>query len=180
MLNEWLPKLTYHLVELANLPFELETHEQYLASIGWQVTREDWYPETFFEVQFEEVGRRLLALDDEPEMEIGVGLYALTCFPDTDESCVATGKEFDQVYKQVLGVVTPFIPGTPIQGTYREGTDRLTYHFAYWQFPETFLTLVQHHEGDIQSGNSATLDFRLLPRRGSDQLQFPLRTNMLF
>jgi len=71
-LNHWIAEQFPHVVGLAMLPFERTMHEEFCIKVGWPVCREDWYPETCFEVRFEEIGRRLVAVYD--DSEFGVGL----------------------------------------------------------------------------------------------------------
>ena len=62
ILNRWLAKQFPHVAGLAKLPFERTVHEKFCTEVGWNVCREDWYPETCFEVRFKEIGRRLVAV----------------------------------------------------------------------------------------------------------------------
>jgi hypothetical protein len=175
-INQWLVDQLPHVIEMAKLPFDQVTHEAFCRRVGWELFREDWYSdqECFFEVRFDGFKRRLVAVYGEPESGIGIGLYALgwkAC-----ERVFTTQAEFDEAFRSTLAVIEPLIESAAIRGAY--AGDELNY--AYWSFPATFLTLVQHHEGDLQSGSNCSLDIRIVPRDGATVLKFPLTTNILF
>jgi hypothetical protein len=180
MLDAWLVRHVPHLVQLAAIPFDRVTHERYFATIGWTVIRESWYPETCVEIRFDDVGRRLVAMYDESETSLGTGLYALVGSPDTDDIAIASRTAFDEAFDATLATMMFLLRNTPAKGTYHSQSDNQTYNYAYWGFPQAFVILVQHFEGDANYGHEASLDLRMVPRLGTDQLVFPLRTNILF
>lgn len=179
-INEWLAQQVPHLIQMAALPFELEAHEDFCERIGWEPFREDWYPENCFEVQFEEVERRLFAVYDETEFGVAIGLFALICEPSNHQCCLETQEEFDEAFRTTLACIEPMFETPTMRGTYRDPRIAGLFHDAYWSIGETFLTLVQHSEGDANVGSFSSLDLRLVPRRGASTLRFPLKTNILF
>ncbi|MDY0171064.1 MAG: hypothetical protein RBS80_31280 [Thermoguttaceae bacterium] len=117
---------------------------------------------------------------EESETALGLGLYALGPPVRTGDFSIGSKSDFDRAFERTLEIIRPSFRGTPSVGTYGGKFDDLIYHYAYWCFPETYVTLVQHFEGDGHCGHEASLDLRIIPRLGSDNLAFPLRTNILF
>ena len=179
-LIRWIAEQFPHVVGLAMLPFERTMHEEFCIDVGWPVCREDWYPETCFEVRFEEIGRRLVAVYDDSEFGVGIGLYVVGEEHSFDERCLSSLAEFDEAFRSTLASVEPHLQCAAITGCYHCQRDDHEYKYAYWQFPDAFMTLVQHFEGDGHAGNDSSLDIRLVPRFGAARLTFPLKTNILF
>ena len=179
-LDQWLVGQLPHLIQLAALPFEQVRHEAFCERVGWEAVRDDCYPESCFGVHFEEVERRLIAVYDEPEAEIGMGLYVLG--DEAGDGVFTTTAEYDEAFRTTLALIEPKFPAAAIRGTYRHDTYQRThlFHYAYWIVADTFVMLVQHREGAAHSGSECSLDIRIRPRRGAAVLKFPLTTNMLF
>ena len=97
-----------------------------------------------------------------------------------DDICLSSLAEFDEAFRSTLASVEPHLQCAAITGRYHCQRDDHEYKYAYWQFPDAFMTLVQHFEGDGHAGNDSSLDIRLVPRFGAARLTFPLKTNILF
>src|SRR5690349_14809007 len=128
--NAWLLEQLPHLIQLAKLPFDQVSHEKFCQRIGWEVVREDWYPETCFEVHFDDVERRLIAVYDDGECGIGIGLYALG--EEASAEVLTTRKEFDEKFQAMLALLEPHFESAASCGTYRHGGQLFKY--AYWPF----------------------------------------------
>jgi hypothetical protein len=165
---------------LAAQPFNLKTHETYFNSISWDVHREEWWPHTCFEVSFPEVHRRMVAVYDDSETGLGIGLHARVEDDGTiNDYLITSDIEFDAAFDETLAAILPRLKSVPQTGTYRSRLSTRTHKYAYWTYAKAFLILVQHEEGDGQCGHFESLDLRLLPNRDG-RLLFPLTTNILF
>lgn len=148
-----------------------------MAQAGWQLTREDWYPDTCFEITFAEVGRRLVAVYDPGQQEIGIGLFAITTPHDPHEYLLKSVADYHSAFAEIQSAIQTHLSGDFHTGSYTYPNDRCEYKFATWDYDNATLMLVQHHEGDGHLGHEASLDIRIRPSTNTD---FPLTTNMLF
>jgi hypothetical protein len=163
---------------LASLEFVQSTHERVVADVGWQIVRESWYPDTCFEVLFVDIQRRLVALYEDGQREIGIGLYAVTNPYEPHEYILESITAYHNAFNRILGVMCQRLSKDPRAGTYHYADHEIDYNYATWDYQSATLMLVQHHEGDGHLGHEASLDIRLRPKTAS--IEFPLVTSMLF
>jgi hypothetical protein len=174
----WLEQNLPSLERLASLEFVQSSHEQLFTEIGWQVVRESWYLDTCFEIEFADIQRRLVALYEAGQQEIGIGLYALTNPYEPHQYILESVAAYHDAFNRILRVMRQRLSQDPRVGTYHYADHEIDYHYATWDYQSVSLMLVQHHEGDGHLGHEASLDIRLRPQTPSSD--FPLATNMLF
>lgn len=174
----WLEQNLPTLERLASVDFTRSCHEQFFIEIGWHVGRETWYPDTYFEIEFTDIERRLVALYEMGQHEIGIGLYALTNPYEPDEYIIESIAAYHDAFDRIHDVMQRRLSKLPKAGVYHCAGQKIDYHYATWEYQSAALLLIQHHEGDGHAGHEASLDIRLRPT--TTPIEFPLKTNMLF
>ncbi len=181
------------LAELTAKPFAPEVVQAHCGALGWEVFREDFWPEGSFEVRIPGTRFRFIACFDDSETSVCLSVCALLFegepyLEDEGEprQWVETAEDFDATFKDVLSQAAASLGPPAKRGTYTDdvlfaGDDEpMTLHFAAWPGEHAILLMLQHGEGDANFGHAATIDIRLLPWKPGDPFpELPLTTNVI-
>ena len=165
--------------QFANTQFTPENLMRLAQKFHWELYEDqsEYTDGICLEFRFQQVFRLLIVCDAEQTLAVSLCAKIETCDPIYSKDFhMASWPEYQQVFNEAL-IFLERVWGPPDRkDKYLSPFTQILHRHALWQRSHSKLLLVEHDEGDGQSGHIATVDLRVIPAKS---ISFPLETNII-
>ena len=166
---------------LCDIPFEFDSILEKCLANGWLQLSSDDFVQDLSYVQFAVADDANITFLWDSELVGAIPLSTIfiddvTLDPLIDES---TWRKFDSTFLSAKKLCEAQLGTSKNSQLYFSDRHDRDFHYALFERHYSTLAVMQHIEGDGHLGHDASLDIRIIPM-AADQIQFPLRTNLIF